>query len=382
MLTPPPASQPQSEPSSLWKPLFGLIGLTLFTRLVLLGLYFSKPDASWLKFLSYSDAGSFLNMAQVFAGRAPVETLSLYDLRVFPGWPLLIGSWLSLLPATAALLGLTLAFAAAVPCLVYLLTRSFAASVALAVLPPVWLHASSQPIAEAAFLFFATAAILGASRQSWLLAGLTGGLACIIKPYGIFLAAGLALAAAREGAIGRRIRNNAVLLSAALLPVGLAVLYNLVFLGHPLPQLQVYSAPLAQLNISPETANQLGGAHGHWGWPFAALVQTPLRLATPLWKIVYVYANLAAALYLTARGCRRLRRRAAGWEWSCAAWLVGNTLACLCAGPYWGFHAFDRYVLWAWPAAILLNRDWFSLRLVIFLLPFSLGAAAFSILIK
>lgn len=376
-----PSSPAEATPNQ-WRPMLLLVGITLVLRLVLLGLYCLKPGFTWAGFLSVSDAGSFLRMAEVFAGGLPASDLASYDLRVFPGWPLLLRTMLPLLPVPVAMIGLTLAFAAAVPCLIYHLTRSFPASLAAAALPPVWLHASSQPIAEASFLFFCLVAILGVKRGSWLLAGLAGGIACCIKPYGIFLAAGLGLVGLLERSTDRRMHPAVALFMAALVPIFIAAWHDMAFLGALLPQWQVYSAPLDSLNLSPEAAQQLGGARGHWGWPLAALWQTPWRLPTPLWKIVYVYANVVAAVCLTIRGCVRLDRSSPGWEWACAVWLGGNTGACLCAGPYWGFHAFDRYVLWGWPAAVLLNRDWFSLRIVLALLPVSTGAAAFSILTK
>ena len=125
---PSPRSSPASVEPPVWPSIARLIALALGVRLALFALYFLGKHGTWDQLLANSDAGSFLRMARVLVLGDSPQILSFYDLRVFPGWPLLVGGLLPVLPPTAAMILPTLAFAVALPCVFFLLTRSLAAS--------------------------------------------------------------------------------------------------------------------------------------------------------------------------------------------------------------------------------------------------------------
>jgi hypothetical protein len=137
------------------------------------------------------------------------------------------------------------------------------------------------------------------------------------------------------------------------------VAFNLHLYGDALHQLHVYNAPLQSLNLEKVHAEAFQHVSGHWSWPFVALLTTPLNTPVPAWKIVYIYVTAAGTLILLARPARRfwLSGGVSPLEFVFFLWLAGNTAASCAGGPYWGFMSFDRYVTWAWPAALVLNAD-------------------------
>lgn len=369
------------RPSPRWRVAMKLAAAAMLARAALLALFAGIKRESWLEFLAHSDAASFLRMGRVLAQGAPAQALSFYDHRAFPGWPVFMAAATELAPEPLAVLGLTLLLGAVVPVAVYFLSGCERLSLAVALLPPVWLLSSAYPMAEPLLLAAGAGALVAASSGAWLWAGFLGGLACVTKPYAVFLALGLAWAAWRgPSATPAPLRLGKVFLGS-LLPVVAAASLCVLRFGVVAPQLAVYSAPLDQLNIPAEAAQRLGAAVGHWDWPGKALVLTPLRLSVPAWKIGYIFLHVVAAVALTVRGARRGWTSGIPWQQGAAIWLLGNTAASFCAGPYWGFHSFDRYVSWAWPAAALLNRDLFvSRRWLALAGALSFSAAAFALL--
>jgi hypothetical protein len=76
--------------------------------------------------------------------------------------------------------------------------------------------------------------------------------------------------------------------------------------------------------------------------------------------MLYVYAHVVALFVLVtvpAWRCWRARANNNALTLVLLGWLVLNSAAIVCGGPYWGFHSFDRYFVWAWPAALVLNAD-------------------------
>ena len=334
-----------------------LMALGIALRGAFAWLAFGVWHESWNHYLLQSDGSSFVPLAKVLWGQAPIESLSFYDSRVFPGWPGLFGGLLWLLPEPLAALGSAMLLAAAVPILFYALTRAWPAACALVWLPPAWLLASVHPISEACFFLLGLGALWCWQRDRLVWAGLFAGLMCATKPYGVFLAAPLGVGVAwpnREWSWRRAARYA---IPVAFVGIG-GMFLNIAFYGDALRQLHVYEAPLVQLNL-PLPPEALRHAAGHWSWPLQALLVTPWQSPWPWWKLIYIYGNLAAILVLLVRPAWRFcrHRPVSPLERVLWAWLAGNTAASCSGGPYWGFASFDRYVIWALPAAFALNSD-------------------------
>ncbi len=328
----------------------------LLLRLLPVAALFAFTPVTWERYLSSSDAGSFIPVAKVLCGLEPLSSVKLFDTRVFPGWPLLFGPALLVGLPDATALALSLLCTAAAPVLVRRLTGETRLAWLFVFFPPAWLLCGFHPISEPAYLVGILAGLLALRGGRPALAGLLAGLLFVIRPFGVAWAAagGLALLLAAP----RDYRAPLRFAVAAAMPVlGLLALNARVF-GDPLHQLHVYSLPLAQLNLDPAVAARLGPATGHWDLPFRHVLLTPWLVRVPLWKVAYIYAHLAALLVLVVLAVRSLRGPAAAWERTLVFGFLFNGALIVCTGPYWGFHSFDRYFVWGLPGALWLARDW------------------------
>lgn len=364
------------------KSCFGLISVSLGVRLALLLAALAAAESVDV-LLSYSDAGSFLRVARrIYLGPEFAETASGYHSRVFPGWPLLFGwaGWLGL--ETVGLFSLALVLAAAVPCLFRHLSGDRNLAWLLCFVTPAWLVYSTYPMSEAAFLAAGLGSVAALRRRRLLVAGLLLGTMATIRPHAAALLAGQALVLWRDRAQISGKKWTFYGIGLATMPL-IALLLNLHLYADPLHQLRVYSADLSQLNVSQEAATALGGAGGHWGPPFYWLIRTPRLVPTPLSKELYIYAHLAALVVLAGVAIRDLLGTRQG-ELGLAmrVWFLVNSALIVCTGPYWAFHSFDRYFLWAWPAGlwILGERVRLSRAVLVLLSTASLSAATFLLL--
>jgi hypothetical protein len=113
-------------------------------------------------------------------------------------------------------------------------------------------------------------------------------------------------------------------------------------------QAHLHGAPS---NILPEVLRILtpnGISRTYFAVPFQALIETPFKIPTPLWKILFIYAHVVAAITATIILFRRCRR--SDLTFIFALWALANTIFIVSTGTYWGFHSFDRYFVWALPA--------------------------------
>ena len=348
--------------ASAWTPIDTRRVVWMFTLgLALRGAFawfvFGIGHEQWNHYLLLSDGSSFVPVAKVLWGQAPVESLGFYVSRVFPGWPAVFGGLLWLLPEPLAALGSAMLMAAIVPVVFYAMTRAWPAACALVWLPPAWLLASVHPISEPLFFLLGLGAIWCWQRDRLAWAGWLAGVMCATKPYGVFLAAGLGAAVVWPAGVWSWRRMVRYAIPIALVGAG-CVLLNVALYGDALRQLHVYASPLKELNL-PSPPDSLREASGHWSWPFQALIVTPWQTTWPLWKLIYIYGSLVAFLFLLGRPTLRFwrSRSVSPLELVFWVWLAGNTVASCSGGPYWGFASFDRYVIWALPAAIALNAD-------------------------
>jgi hypothetical protein len=337
-----------------------MAGAAFALRSVFLAVIFWAKNDSWSHFLSNSDAGSFLSVAKVLYAINPVGSLSLYDTRVFPGWPLVFGWALKLGAPDQAILVITVGLAALVPVLFYRLTGERTLAWYLVYFPPAWLVASTHPVSEASYLAVILLGLLAVKRGRPVVAGALGGSCVLLRAFGVAWLGGIFMGSYwRDRRINRTMMLG--LLSAAIPIAGLFIMNRAVY-GDALKQLHVYGQPLAQLNIPAALASELHNPSGHWGWPFEHLILTPWRTHIPLWKIAYIYAHVPVVVLLTWKAAIFLRESptAEPWQLALVFGFLTNTALILCAGPYWGFESFDRYFVWGLPGALWLSRPWLA----------------------
>ncbi len=331
----------------------------LFVRAALLVMVFGIFRHSWPEYLRTSDGGSFVSLSRVLAGLDRVEHLTLYDTRVFPGWPLLAAPFLAVGLPEQSVLVLALICAALAPWLYLTLTGDTAGTWLLAVFPPAWLLATIHPISEAIYCCLIVAGCLAVQRRHWFLAGLAAGGAVLVRPFGLAWVVAFAVPLF----FPRREKKPiaAYVLGGALMAALLAAL-NLGLYGDLLHQLRVYARPLSELNLHTAPDGSAESPAGHWGWPFVNLIGTPFHYHVPVWKMVYIYGLAAFGFVLAAQAGRRLCRQPAlpDWEKAALVGFLGNTLMICCTGPYWGFHSFDRYFIWGLPGALVAARPWWQ----------------------
>ncbi len=339
--------------------MLGSILFGFWFRAILLVGIFVFLRVSWSEYLTTSDASSFLPVAHTIAGTpSPGGPATLYDTRVFPGWPLMLAPalWLGLPEQTA--LALSLGCTALASWLYHRLTRDLVGTWLLAVFPPAWVLATVHPISEGAYFCLAVAGCLAVRARAWFWVGLAGGCLVFLRPFGLAWVLAYAIALHGESKSTRSIAS--FLLGGALMAVTL-IATNLTLYGDVLHQIRVYARPLSELNVQVAPTNG-GEASGHWGWPFFHLLVTPFRYAVPVRKLIYVWATVAGFGVVAGAAIRQLSHETELPAWRRAV-LLGFVLNCVfsfCTGPYWAFHSIDRYFVWGLPGALVAAQPFWQ----------------------
>jgi len=376
-----------SPPLSRWKlsPEARLWAVAVGVRLVFVAC--ALASASQLANLRFSDADSFLKVAESLLDRTNLAKLTFYDGRVFPFWPLCEACLLGLGLPLQSVLVFTLLLAGIVPVLYYRLSGSFPFALALALCPPAWLLSTISPRSEACFLALGLFAAVGIARRQFALAGICAGAMVATRPFGVAWVVPLVIVSLWESRHIASLRPALAAASGLLIGVLPLVTINLWLFGDVLHQLRVYAAPLNELNLDADRYQALGQPSGHWGLPFLHVLLTPWQVSVPLWKTIYVYGHVVAILILVPAALRGLKQ---GWtddigraRWFLLGAFVANSGLIVSTGPYWAFQSFDRYFIWGLPGAMLALESVIPIRPWRWLLPFigvSLAATVFGIL--
>lgn len=300
-----------------------------------------------------SDVGAYARMADFYyGGEVPA---SGWITRVFPGWPLAFG-WLQRFwdwPAPQMLISIV--FACMLPVLQARLGCRPAAAFLMTAGTPSLLFHSTLGMGEALYLMLLMLALLAIMRGKPLVAGLFNGLAAVVRPTAVFLALGVLV----ELLWRRKWLAFAKYALVAGLGASLLLVINALYFRNPLHSFNSYSG-LPNIGAAAPMLGLAPGEGSHFGPPFVNLIKTTLLPITPKWKILFIWGHVVALVAVLALGLRRWREKP--WMPACWLWTAGNGVFILCTGPYWAFHAFDRYFTWALPACLLLVDRWLPSR--------------------
>ena len=296
------------------------------------------------QYTSKGDTSSYLAAAAVISGDQPMSSLSEYDSRVFPGYPVLIAVAHKIgIPLRSAALCVTWISAAIAAGAAGKIFTDARVAWAMTCLVPHYVINSSLGMSEAPLLAVICLALLASQKDQLLLAGVLFGFAGMIRPMACFAMAGLLLALLRDG----HWRPMVVVVLAATATFAMEWLIVQRWTGDALRGVHVY-------------ANHPGAYGGHLlGWPFQSLLTTPARDGASVGKIVYIWVHVAVVLLacgLIADRTIRAGRPNPRDSVSCA-WLIGNTIFVLCIGSVWGFRHFPRFSIPAAPALFWTLRN-------------------------
>jgi hypothetical protein len=250
-------------------------------------------------------------------------------------------------------------FAALVPVAYYRLIPDFREALVLTVFTPTWLENSCLGMSEPLYLL----ALLLAMRCFFMgrlyLSGLLLAIAALTRPTAVFLWVGLALLLVQRRAWRSLLSWSALCALGPLLTLAL----NGYFYADWTHQSRLHGAPINTPRAEMLLLADGGDTRTYLNVPFKALVLTPLNLVIPPGKIAFVYLHLLAVL--AASGIALVQFFRSDFDRVIAVWAILNTCFIVSTGPYWGFHTFDRYCVWALPAYLYFLGRFLTRRVVI-----------------
>jgi hypothetical protein len=202
---------------------------------------------------------------------------------------------------------------------------------------------------------FTLAGLLAARRGWFTVAGLSFGIAMLIRPMACFALAGWGIAqwfAVRK--VGRICQVGAV--------AATAVVCGLIWVHH------WRGDAMAGMRYYAMSPNAYGGQL--LTWPFHALLTAPSQRHATAGRVVYIWAHVvlvlaACALSLVSHLRNSPGRKAGDWrDLITISWLWSNTLFVLCIGSVWGFECFHRFLIPALPAMFWAIRGLLPKRAV------------------
>ena len=306
-------------------------------------------DWSLEDFLNLRDSSSYVHLAQAFRGNLGV--LSLFDRRVFPGYPALIAAVsLSGISVPSAALALCWCATGVTAVMTAILYDDERVGWAIVMLTPSYLMYTTTAMSEGALLAFTVGGLALLYRSRAVAGGWLLGYAGLIRPMACFAVIGASLER-----VQRNRRDAIVVCIASGAVVGIGLLLMRLWSGDALQNVSIYA------NDDKAYAGQL------FALPFESLIMTPIRYHVPLWKVAYIWAYVV----LTLAGCVLVVRRVLSpvdseeqrLAWLNAPWLIGNTAFVLCVGHIWGFHEFHRFIVPALPPLLWVFREYYPKRL-------------------
>lgn len=294
------------------------------------------------------DGVSYLRYALLIAGH-PSKSMEVFDLRVFPGMPLLIAGVLKL-GGNLEYTGLGIAWisggvAAAAAAALY---RDKRVGIAVMLLLPDYISATASTASEGPMLALTLLGLLLATRQRWLSGGLLFGMAGLCRPMACFAVVGFLWMAVK-----RREWRGAVTVAVASLAVVAAALIGMhIYFGNAMKGIQIYA----------NSPRAYGG--DLFLWPMESLIMTPFWFPpVSIFKIAMVWGMVlfvAGGCFLTWR--RFFKPERSGRDIFSLPWLLGNSLFALFVGGRWGFQIYPRLQIPSEPALFWAYERWLPRR--------------------
>jgi hypothetical protein len=313
-----------------------LLAIGAAASLVHLAIFLTAISLSHVSLEAYSNKGdgaSYKHMAAALLGdRSAMEE---YDVRVFPGYPMLIAvthviTRLSISASALAVTFISAGLAAALSAIVFE-DRRIGWAVGFA-FPHAWIN-MSLAMSEAPVLALIVTGLLLARRKQATAGGIIFGLSMLTRPVAAFALVGLLLDQSARGRIHRG------LLTAACA--------GLVFLIGMLIVRPITGGLFHGVSVYANSPRAYAGEM--FTWPMHSIWWMTLYGHVGWWRWIYIIAHLAACI----GGCIILLRGKSPADLLAFTWLALNTLFILCIGlgpGAWGFNHFPRFMIPALPA--------------------------------
>ena len=328
-----------------------MVAASITVHLIILGVCYSRSSANIEVMLKRSDAHSYLQVADLFISGRPLSVP--FAGRVFPGWPICFAPAYAIIKSPWVPVVVAILISCVLPLMQLSISGNRTAAIIMICGTPTLLMHSVLAMSEPLFLLLTLGSCLAFARDRSSLAALLTGVAAWVRPTSCFLWLGQALELVARG---RRVEALKMSVIAGL-AAGSMFLFNAWLYGSPFYQFGQYGT---LPNISDQARQALGlweNGGSHFGMPMVNLIKASLLTHPPLWKQAFVWGHVVMLMMFLVFGSSSASRSEPYWT-SNFVWAAGTGLFILCTGPYWAFHSFDRYFVWALPAYLALIQPW------------------------
>jgi hypothetical protein len=323
----------------------GATGLAM--RLIVLIVVIAGMGVTFSQYVNKGDGQSYILIAEAMLGRTDAGALDSYHHRVFLGYPAIMALLGAVhVPVAVAGLAITFIAAALAPVLAARFFNDRRVGWASVALVPHWVINSSLVMTEAPTLALSLLGLVLAKRQRWVSAGVSLGVAGLVRPMACFATIGLLIALFAQ----RRVRP-ALLVAAITLGTFIAgTAAGAMWRGNLLENARIYR----------DDPRAYGGEL--FALPFTSLIRETLSGHRAVGMSVYIWMHVAVVIAAIALLAYAARRRPVLETVTALGWLIGNTLFVVCIGSYWGYQHFPRFGILAQPAVFFGWQQWLPRR--------------------
>ena len=306
---------------------------------VFLATFFLLGGSFWSKVEDFGDNSGYIRLAAAIRH----WQLSGVVVKQFWGLPYVVAtvSLVTTLSETVSLIVVCVLASLVTVSLCYWLWDGWIA-IFFALLSFDWFQRSLLGGAEPLFIAFLLGSFLALRRNRWFLAAVLGGLATVVRPFGVFALIGLGI----ELLYRRRLRDAAVATGAALAIGALYAWPVKHYLGNPLANVALY---------------QQNDWHGGlpFGFPFLAILKDTFPRNAPWTNLVFTWGWILFVLIAFVVAIRSGELRQYAKAHTAEAWFVILYAVALYtySAPAWSRSNFPRFALPLLPwASVFLKR--------------------------